>query len=197
MKGAGAAPGFLAGLARRAHQRTDLPGGAVPQHDDFQLPVQALLLRVRHGVPGTRPAYPPSHRPHPREIEEGKEGGRSPGAGERRKPGSGDRTPPTPSAGVSEATGGITRRTPSCPPARPLSPAPPPHRTLRRARSPAPTALYVGRAALPLRQPAQTASLPGWPAQVPARAEGAFEPSRRDATLPLAGTVNEMKRKKI
>lgn len=106
-KGAGAAPGFLAGLARRAHQRTDLPGGAVPQHDDFQLPVQALLLRVRHGVPGTRPAYPPSHRPHPREIEEGREGGGSPGAGERRNAGSGDRTPPTPGPGVSEATGSI------------------------------------------------------------------------------------------
>lgn len=36
--------GVPAGLARRARSRTDLPGGAVPQHDDFQLPVLALLL---------------------------------------------------------------------------------------------------------------------------------------------------------
>jgi hypothetical protein len=68
--------GVLAGLRRRARWRTDLPGGAVPQHDDFQLPVLALLLRVRHGV--REPGPPP-------EVEGGREGGGLRGRGKEGK----------------------------------------------------------------------------------------------------------------
>lgn len=133
--------GVPAGQGRRACSRTDLPGGAVPQHDDFQLPVLALLLRVRHGVPRTRPA--------PRGGG-GKGRRKAPGAGERRKGGSGCRTPapvsPRRQEGPEEdhSAGAIL---PTSPPS---------------ARGPAPYA-HVGRAPPLQSQPAPTAGLPDEP----------------------------------
>lgn len=152
--------------------RTDLPGGAVPQHDDFHLPVLALLLRVRHAVPGTRTASPPLP-----EVQEGRAGGGS-GRGERRKGGCGSRTP---------RPGRLShhhRRKPRKSLAgrhlaRPAAPHPPRrgHAPFARRRTRPPS---VGSN---LRLPSPR---PGRPIRGPGRGE-TLEGSRPDAALPTQG----------
>lgn len=166
-------------MRRRARPRTDLPGGAVPQHDDFQLPVLALLLGVRHGVPGTRSASP--HPPRSREEE--KEGGLR-GRGEEEGRQWWDRTPrPGASATAGEirdeslAGRHLARRPSPCARPRPL-----------RATSDAHAHLCTNPR--PRRASLASRSIRG-----PEWGE-TFEPSRRDAALPPSEAADKRKERK-
>lgn len=166
-------------MRRRARPRTDLPGGAVPQHDDFQLPVLALLLGVRHGVPGTRSASP--HPPRSREEE--KEGGLR-GRGEEEGRQWWDRTPrPGASATAGEirdeslAGRHLARRPSPCARPRPL-----------RATSDAHAHLCTNPR--PRRASLASRSIRG-----PEWGE-TFEPSRRDAALPPSEAAEKRKKRK-